>query len=214
MDESVMRSDRRRSGMTKQVSTLSLVLLMLALGGTAAEAHTGVGHASGFAHGFAHPLGGLDHVLAMLMVGVLAAQLGGMVVWALPASFVAAMALAGVAGFAGVTLPFFEIGIAASVVALGVLVACRLRAAVPLAMGLAAFFAIFHGYAHGAEIPENASGLAYGFGFVAATTLLHGAGVMIGVVAGERASARNALMMRSLGTVVACVGVGILVGVV
>ncbi|RVT96395.1 HupE/UreJ family protein [Rhodovarius crocodyli] len=144
-----------------------------------ALAHPGHG-ADGLVHGLAHPLLGLDHVLAMVLVGVMAAQLSGRALWLVPASFLLVMALGGVMGAAGVALPFVEAGIALSVIVLGAAVAFGLRAPLAVAMGLAGLFALFHGHAHGAEIPENAGGLAYAAGFLAATALLHGLGVLAG----------------------------------
>lgn len=178
-----------------------------------AMAHTGYGEASGFAHGFAHPIGGLDHILAMLMVGVLAAQLGGRALWLVPASFVAVMALGVVLGLAGLGLPFVELGIAMSIVVLGAAVAFRLAAPVAAAMALVGFFATFHGYAHGAEMPETVAGLAYGAGFIAATALLHAVGLAGGLLLGRGDSERGAILVRGLGGAVSFAGVGILTGV-
>ena len=113
-----------------------------------------------------HPLGGIDHILAMIAVGVFAAQLGGRALWLVPAAFVATMAAAGVLGMAGIALPYTEIGIALSVIALGAAVAFRVKVPTTIAMAMVALFAIFHGYAHGAEMPETLSGLGYGLGFV------------------------------------------------
>ncbi len=143
----------------------------------AALAHTGHAQDAGFAHGFAHPLGGVDHVLAMVAVGLWAAQMGGRALWALPAAFVGSMLVAGVLGLMGVAVPLVEPGIVGSVVALGALIA--FRPALPLAAcaALTAAFAVFHGYAHGAEMPEAADPAMYGLGFALATALLHGAGI-------------------------------------
>ncbi|MFU0506113.1 HupE/UreJ family protein [Pseudaminobacter sp. NGMCC 1.201702] len=178
-----------------------------------AMAHTGHGEVSGFAHGFAHPLGGLDHILAMVMVGLLAAQLGGRALWLVPASFVAVMALGGGLGLAGFGLPFVELGIALSIIVLGAAVAFGLTAPVAAAMGLVGFFAIFHGHAHGAEMPETVAGLAYGSGFIAATALLHAAGLAGGLVLGHTAEARGATLVKCLGGAASLAGVGILTGV-
>lgn len=147
----------------------------------AAFAHTGAGHTHGFVHGFLHPVGGLDHLLAMIAVGLFAAYLGGRALWLVPATFVAVMALGGLLGVSGVALPYVEVGIALSVIVLGALVALRLQFPVVLAMTIVGVFAIFHGYAHGAELPEAASGLAYGIGFMIATALLHLAGIAVGL---------------------------------
>ena len=116
---------------------------------TAALAHPGFGEMHGFAHGFAHPLGGLDHILAMVTVGIFAWQLGGRALWLVPAAFVAAMAAGGELALTGVPVPMVETGIAASVIVLGAIVALGIKAPLAIAMGLVGLFAIFHGHAHG-----------------------------------------------------------------
>lgn len=186
----------------------------LALSPTLAFAHPGHGEAVGFAHGFLHPLSGLDHVLAMVAVGIFAANLGGRALWAVPASFVALMAAGGALGMSGVEVPFVEIGIAASVIVLGSVVALR-ATNWPLgaAMAMVGAFAIFHGYAHGAEMPANASGLNYAAGFLAATALLHAAGIGAGITIG-RIGAGAPRFTQALGAVVAVAGVGLLTGLI
>lgn len=179
----------------------------------AAHAHTGVSDTHGFMSGFAHPVGGLDHILAMVMVGLFAAQLGRRAVWLVPMSFVTLMALGGVLGLAGVTVPFFELGIGLSVVVLGAVVAIRMRAAVPVAMALVGFFAVFHGYAHGSEMPENAAGFAYGVGFLTATALLHAVGIGLGSAIGAGSGRRAQLLIRSVGASVAVIGLSLVSGV-
>src|SRR5215207_4589987 len=119
---------------------------------TVAFAHTGVGTTSGFAHGFMHPLTGIDHILAMVMVGVFAWQLGGRALWLVPTTFVVIMALGGVLSITGVPVPFVEIGIALSVIVLGAVVALGIKAPVAVAMSVVGLFAVFHGHAHGAEM--------------------------------------------------------------
>ena len=163
---------------------LRLLVAALVLVPTTAFAHPGLPHTHDFIHGFAHPLGGLDHVLAMIAVGLLAVQLGGRALWFVPAAFVATMAAAGMLGVSGVAIPHVETGIALSVVVLGAVVALRIGMPVGIAMAMVAVFAVFHGYAHGVEMPagEGASGLLYGAGFIAATMLLHGVGIAVGVV--------------------------------
>jgi urease accessory protein len=152
------------------------------------------GHDSaGLVHGFIHPLGGIDHIIDMVAVGVMAARLGGQALWLVPASFVAAMTFAGYAGSAGMALPYVETGIAVSAVVLGAVAVFGVAMPVAAAMGLVAFFAVFLGYAHGVEMPERASRLAYGAGFVAATALLHGIGTASGLmIAQTRRSAVRA----------------------
>ena len=177
-----------------------------------ANAHTGVGATSGLAHGFLHPVSGPDHVLAMVTVGLFAAQLGGRAIWLVPLSFVCVMAFGGALGLVDVTLPFVELGIGLSVVVLGAIVALRLRAAIPVAMALVGFFAIFHGYAHGAEMPENVGGFTYGVGFVLGTALLHAIGVGTGLAIGNLREGRGELMVRSTGALIAIAGVVLLGG--
>lgn len=178
-----------------------------------AMAHPGHSEAFGFAHGFAHPLGGLDHILAMLMVGLLAAQLGGRALWLVPASFVAVMALGGGLGLAGIAMPFVELGITLSIVVLGAVVAFGLTAPVAAAMGLVGFFAVFHGYAHGAEMPETVGGFAYGTGFIGATALLHAIGLAGGLLFGGSAKTSGATLVKCVGGAASVAGVGILTGV-
>jgi urease accessory protein len=190
---------------------LAALATSAALAPAAAMAHTGVAAAGGFAHGFWHPITGLDHVLAMLLVGVLAWQLGGRALWLVPATFVVVMAAGGALGVAGVAVPLVEIGIALSVVVLGAAVALALRAPVAVAMGIAGLFAVFHGHAHGAEMPGDASGLAYGVGFMVATALLHLGGLGLGYLVGA-AGDRYGLVVRSAGGVAALAGIAILTG--
>ncbi|MDZ5453476.1 HupE/UreJ family protein [Labrys sp. ZIDIC5] len=178
----------------------------------AANAHTGIGDTSGLAHGFLHPVSGPDHILAMVAVGLFAAQLGGRAIWLVPLSFVAVMAFGGVLGLAGVTLPFVELGIGLSVLVLGAAVAFRLRAAVPVAMGLVGFFAVFHGYAHGAEMPENIGGFTYGVGFMLGTAMLHAIGVGAGLAVGRSQNGRGELFVRSAGALIAITGAAFLGG--
>ncbi|WKZ33162.1 MAG: HupE/UreJ family protein [Thermodesulfobacteriota bacterium] len=147
----------------------------------AAYAHTGMGNAHGFMHGFGHPAGGLDHVLAMVAVGIWAAQAGNRAVWAVPTAFVSLMAFGGFLGLSGIAVPLIEEGIATSVLVLGLLVTAAARFPVALSVAIVGVFAVFHGHAHGAEIPGSASGLAYSAGFVISTALLHLCGIGIGV---------------------------------
>jgi urease accessory protein len=135
-----------------------------------------------FAGGFAHPLSGWDHLLAMIAVGLWAAQLGGRARWLVPAAFVGVMALGAALARTGVPMPGVEQGIAASVLALGLLIAAAVRLPLAAGMALVGLFAIFHGLAHGAEMPATTGGLAYGAGFVAATALLHAAGLGLGLL--------------------------------
>ena len=179
-----------------------------------AFAHTGAGDVHGFTHGFAHPLGGLDHLLAMVTVGIFAYQLGGRALWAVPATFVALMAVGGALGISGIDVPFVELGIALSVVVLGAAVAFGVKAPLAAAMAIVGFFALFHGHAHGAEMPADASGLAYGLGFMSATALLHLAGLGLGMAIGRFGEAHGEKFVRGAGAAVAVAGVGLLAGLV
>ena len=186
---------------------LPLLPALLLLVPGAALAHPGHGEAVGFAHGFAHPVAGLDHVLAMVAVGLLAALRGGAARWVLPGAFLGMMAAGAGLGAAGAALPFAETGIGLSVVAFGLAILLGLRLPLPGLVALVGVFAVFHGYAHGTEMPETASGLAYGLGFLAGTALLHAAGLGLGLLAGERRRAAPAL-----GAAVALSGLTLLAG--
>ncbi len=173
-----------------------------------AEAHTLGEAGAGAAAGFAHPFGGLDHLLAMIAVGVWAAQLGGRAVWAVPSAFVAMMVVGGALGMTGVALPAVELGIVGSVVLMGLLVALSLRMQWGAAAAVVGFFALFHGHAHGTEFVEASSPLAYTAGFVAATALLHLMGIAGAWMATQRIGARA---VRAAGLAVAVIGVGLLI---
>lgn len=198
--------------MTSRVKLVPLAAA-LTLAPATAFAHTGVGDAHGFMHGFMHPIGGLDHVLAMVAVGLFAAMLGGRALWLVPAAFVAMMGVGGLLGINGVQLPFVELGIATSVIVLGAAVALRLKTPSTIAAGLVGFFAIFHGFAHGAEMPTDASGLNYAIGFMLATALLHMAGIGAAFTSG-RLARRSNLLVRAGGGAMALAGVGILTGMI
>lgn len=163
-----------------------IVPASLALFAGTASAHTGDHAVTGFVSGLAHPFMGLDHLFAMIAIGLWAAQQGGRALWAVPAAFVAAMLAGGGLAGSGITLPHVETGIAASVLVLGLLIATQRQWAVTAGMALAAGFALFHGYAHGLEMPLAASPMLYALGFVLATVTLHGAGIL-GRLAGRRA---------------------------
>jgi urease accessory protein len=177
-------------------------------------AHTGHGDTSGFAHGFNHPIGGLDHVLAMVAVGLYAAMLGGRALWLVPGTFVTVMALGGALGMAGYALPYTEIGIALSVIVLGLAVAFRIGVPTLAAMALVGLFAIFHGHAHGAEMPLDLSGYEYAAGFLLATALLHGAGIALGVAAGKLAEHGGWRAAQAAGGAMALAGLALLVSAV
>lgn len=152
----------------------------LAVWGLPADAHLLNANSAGAALGFSHPFSGLDHILAMVAVGLWAAQIGRRALWVLPLAFPLAMAAGGLLGMGGVALPGIETGIGASVALLGLLIALAAKPPLPAAIGLVALFAIFHGHAHGTELPAAASPVLYGAGFIAATAVLHLAGLGIG----------------------------------
>jgi urease accessory protein len=158
------------------------VLLPMLLRAQGAFAHPQAGEAKGFLTGLKHPISGLDHVLAMVAVGLWGAQLGNPAIWLLPVAFPMVMAFGGMLGLMGVPLPGVEYGIAASAILLGAAVMFEIRPPLALAAVLVGFFAIFHGHAHGTELPAGESGLLYSLGFVIATGLLHGLGIGIGTV--------------------------------
>lgn len=145
-------------------------------------AHPAQGQAQGFLTGVRHPVSGLDHVLAMICVGVWGAQLGKPAIWLLPVTFPMVMAFGGFLGLIGVPLPGVEVAVSLSAVLLGVMVARAAKPPLGVAALLVGFFAIFHGHAHGTELPAGQSGLAYSIGFVTATGCLHGIGIAIGEV--------------------------------
>lgn len=160
----------------------TIVLTALCLSAGTVSAHSGSHGVSGFAGGLAHPLLGLDHLLAMIAIGLWAAQQGGRALWAVPAAFVGAMLLGGGLAWAGLSLPHVETGIAASVLVLGLLIATRRQWALVAGMATAAGFALFHGYAHGLEMPPAASPVPYVLGFMLATGFLHGVGIAGGLI--------------------------------
>jgi urease accessory protein len=173
-----------------------------------AHAHFVPGDVHGFGSGVAHPLHGLDHMLAMVAVGLWAAQLGGRARWAVPASFVGVMTLGAAVAMAGLHVPFVEQGIMLSVMVLGLLIALAARFPLGASTTIVALFALFHGHSHGAEMPVNAIGFAYGAGFVSATVTLHACG--IGLARAVR-SARLPVI-RWAGAAIAVMGVMLALG--
>jgi urease accessory protein len=164
------------------VSMVVLAAIAVVLAPTSVLAHTDVGAAHDLLHGLQHPLTGLDHIAAMLAVGLWAAQRGGRAMWIVPLSFVAFMTVGGAMGVAGVRLPLVEPGIVLSLIVLGSLVATGTRLPLGVSMAIVGLFAVAHGYAHGAEIPSAASGVPYALGFVLATICLHAVGVGFGLL--------------------------------
>lgn len=155
--------------------------LMLALASSAA-AHSAAGAVGGFSSGFFHPLMGLDHIVAMVAVGLWGAFLGGRAMWALPVVFPVVMAFGGAMGVLGIPLPGVEIGIALSGIILGLMVALAARPKLWVAAVIVGFFAIFHGHAHGTELPSAANALTFAIGFVISTGLLHLSGIAFGLL--------------------------------
>jgi urease accessory protein len=174
------QSRKMRETFTQRRAPAVAVLLAAALWGEPALAHSIGSSAAGFAGGFLHPLSGLDHMLAMVSVGIWGAELGAPAIWLLPIAFPLIMAAGGALGVIGVPLPAGELFIALSVAVLGTLVALARRLPIAVALTIVGIFAIAHGHAHGVELPRAADALAFTVGFVLATGLLHLAGIAIG----------------------------------
>lgn len=171
-----------------------------------AEAHPALpGHTHGFSNGLIHPLTGWDHLLAMTAVGLWAVQCGRRALWFVPLAFVSVMTLGGILGMAGMgQIPLVEQGIAASVLILGIFIATATCLPLPAGAFVIGIFALFHGYAHGAEMPATASGWLYGLGFVLATVSLHLFGLGLGLTAQRLNSMK---LVRCLGGAIAVFGV-------
>ncbi len=174
-------------------------------------AHLMAGEAGGFLSGLHHPISGWDHILAMVAVGIWGAQLGAPAIWLLPVTFPVVMALGGMLALIGLVLPAAEVGIALSALLLGIMVLSEARPPLWTAAALVGFFAVFHGYAHGAELPVGESGLLYSMGFVVATGCLHAVGIALGLVHRWR---WGRLALRGTGAVIAVAGVFFLAGAV
>ncbi|NEV64325.1 HupE/UreJ family protein [Thiorhodococcus minor] len=190
---------------------ISAPILTIALWPLAAWAHVSAGEAGGLLSGLSHPVSGLDHVVAMIAVGLWGAQLGMPALWILPVAFPMMMAFGGLLGLLGTPLPGVEVGIAASAVVLGALVLGRVRLPLAAAVALVGVFAVFHGHAHGTELQAGQNAILYSLGFVIATGLLHGVGIAVGLI--QRWSlGRQAL--RGAGALVMAAGVYFLWGAV
>ncbi len=187
------------------ILTVAVALLAPAL----AEAHLYGAYGAGFDGGFIHPFSGIDHMLAMVAVGLWAAQRGGKALLVVPGAFIGVMVVGGIAGFLGLPLPFVETGIAASLMVLGLLVAFALPLPVAAMAVVVGLFAFFHGHAHGTELPEAASPLAYAAGFVLATATLHAFGVGIGLLLKRPA---GQIVVRLSGATIALVGLAFFIG--
>ena len=194
--------------MASQMNRLWVVLFSLCLP-KIVLAHTGEGVAGGLMSGFLHPIEGPDHVTAMVAVGILGAFLGRPAIWVLPVVFPLVMALGGVLGLVGVPIPYIEIGIAVSSIVLGLMILLALKPPLCIAAIIVAAFAIFHGHAHGKELPNAANALAYSVGFVVSTGLLHLAGIGIGELIRWPV---GQIIARAIGGLIALAGVGFLTG--
>lgn len=176
----------------------------------AALAHEEVAVGAGFFNGLMHPVFGPDHLIAMVAVGLWGAQLRAPLIWMLPVAFPLMMAMGGVLGVLGLPMPAVEIGIAVSALVLGLLVAFAVRAPHWAALAIVSAFAVFHGHAHGTEIPHAATPIAYGLGFVVSTGLLHLAGILIGLL--NTAKGIGPAIVRGCGGVIAALGGFFLLG--
>ena len=188
---------------------LAAILLLAMFAATPALAHTGAGLQGGFSSGFGHPIQGWDHVAAMVAVGLWGAFLGQPAIWVLPVVFPLVMTFGAVLGILGVPVPAVETGIALSALCLGLLIALAARPPLWVAGIIVGLFAIFHGYAHGAELPDNSNAFAYAVGFVISTGLLHLAGIGFGVLVRWQA---GRVAVRAAGGVIAASGVAFLAG--
>jgi urease accessory protein len=188
----------------------AVVLITSALIAAPALAHPGAaGHVHGFAEGFAHPFSGLDHLLAMIAVGLWAAQNKRSATWILPLVFPLMMVAGALAGMSGWQVSGVETGISSSVAVSGLLIAFAVRLPVWASAAVVSLFAVFHGYAHGVELPQDSSPLLYGSGFVLATFLLHMIGLVVGLFAGRNAASK---IVRLIGAGIAAVGLCMLGG--
>jgi urease accessory protein len=165
--------------MRRTISKLSLLFFLLP---GIALAHTGAGQTTGFMHGFEHPIGGADHMLAMVAVGLWAAQIGGRALWVVPGTFVGVMVIGGILGFTGIPVPFVEEGILVSILILGILIVGAFKLPLVYSSMIVGLFAVFHGHAHGAEMPETLSAAWYAVGFALVTAMLHLAGMGLGIL--------------------------------
>lgn len=169
-----------------------------------AHAHIQQGQAASFLTGLGHPWSGLDHILAMVAVGLWGAQLGNPSIWMLPITFPLVMSFGAMMGLLGIPLPGIEAGIAVSAIVLGAVVLAELRPKLLISALLVGCFAVFHGHAHGTELPPGQSGLLYSMGFVMATGCLHGLGISIGLIYRWPV---GKLVLRCSGGLIACMGI-------
>jgi urease accessory protein len=196
----------RRSAPPASWTVFLMLLLLLPM---SASAHTETGTAGGLISGFLHPLTGLDHLVAMVAVGLWGAYLGAPAIWLLPVVFPVVMALGGASGVMGMPMPGVETCIALSGVMLGLAVAFAAKPPLWIAAVLVGFFAVFHGHAHGTELPTSANAIAYAVGFVVATGLLHLGGIAFGLLVRWP---WGRILVRTSGATIAIIGFGFLFG--
>ena len=185
------------------VHKLFLLITAVVLLPALAHGHVEQGQAAGFLTGAGHPWSGLDHILAMVAVGLWGAQLGNPAIWVLPVAFPMMMALGGMLGLLGMPIPGVEAGIALSAIVLGLMVLLNMRPNIIISTLMVGFFAIFHGHAHGTELPEGQSGLLYSMGFVIGTGFLHSVGILIGLIHHFKI---GRLLLRGAGAFIALMG--------
>ncbi len=198
----------------RQTAFRLIATVAMLLAPSVAFAHSGHGEGGSLVAGFIHPFNGIDHLLAMTAVGLFAAHVGGRALCAVPATFVAVMALGGIFGTAGVSLPFSETAIVLSVLVFGSVILSGITPPALAAMVLVGIFAIFHGYAHGSEMPVDSVGILYGAGFMVATTLLHGFGIMLGLSIRWFDEVPRRRVMQACGITIGLIGAGLIIGLV
>jgi len=191
--------------MRKFISPLVVILLFPSL----VHAHESTSYDIGFVSGLSHPVLGFDHLLAMIAVGILSAQMGGKAIWKVPLTFILVMLIGGLLGMNGVPLFSVELGIAVSVLALGIALAAEKKLPIMLAMIFVGFFALFHGHAHGSEMPLLAEPALYACGFVAGTAGIHIAGVIIGLI--TQKFKQGPQLLRYVGASIAGIGFHLIV---
>jgi urease accessory protein len=192
-------------------AAVTTFVIFLILAPAAALAHPGHDGKGGLVHGFVHPVTGIDHVLAMIAVGVLAALYGGRALWLVPMSFLFVIAAAGAIGIAGIPVQIVEAGIGLSIVVLGLMIAFQTEPPTLVAMAIVGFFALFHGYTHGSEMPNGLAGLSFATGFLIATALLLSAGAGLGLLLQRRSLSRR--LIQAGGGATALVGIAVLTSV-
>jgi urease accessory protein len=193
-----------RQTIAARTRATAMTAMMVLASAATLSAHEQQGQAQGFLTGLRHPISGWDHVLAMIAVGLWGAQLGAPALWLLPITFPMMMAAGGFIGLVGIRLPGVEIGVALSALLLGLAVATEAKPKMASCMALVAMFAIFHGHAHGTELPPGQNGLMYSIGFVTATGCLHAIGIAIGLV---HKWPVGRMALRATGAMVAAAGV-------